>query len=458
MSRRKLQKYCNLTQIIKNYDSELFQALDDLCLLPLLRPGPNGITFCYPEDKNIRKKIIDATYSKNPEMAVKMVKALILKGCYRKLDDLNKNVVNSLNQIVNVKDGKWGSFHFALDKDLDYFDHRSNISLLLLQGKGEIPLDGESSSLEKVKGSRGKGVSGGGLGCDCDCWSSHKVSLAKKLAKFYVKERDKKSNVYVKKVYAQLKILEQMPDCSHLFSSGHIIDYLGNEEISDSFLLDMITPEHVLCKLWKCFGEKSDGLGEMSEDVHKREGKSYFDLYREIKEHIIKNHSQYKTEESVINQLNKNKEEQENLLKQIVAVCDLREAAVRSYNNKNRLGKDLFIVYTSIMKEMWEHDYDMELFNHFNYMATHVYTCCEDMVNQEFNQFKDATLYGNLLKSDVFKFIPWMDNKVYSMYPSDKYPKPIDLTLFSLNNLVSKISLNKRGGSNNSSSIFDQYL
>jgi hypothetical protein len=104
MSRRKLQKYCNLTQAIKDYDPDLYNALDDLCLLPLLRPGLSGITFLFPEDKNIRKKIIDATYSKNPEMAVKMVKALILRGCYRKIIDLSGNVSNALNQFKNQND------------------------------------------------------------------------------------------------------------------------------------------------------------------------------------------------------------------------------------------------------------------------------------------------------------------------------------------------------------------
>jgi hypothetical protein len=100
MSPKKLQKYCNLTQAIKAYDSEFYQALDDLCLLPLLRPGPNGITFLYPEDSGLRKKIVDATYSKNPEMGVKMVKSLILRGCYRKAEEVVGTVSNANNHLV----------------------------------------------------------------------------------------------------------------------------------------------------------------------------------------------------------------------------------------------------------------------------------------------------------------------------------------------------------------------
>jgi len=331
--------------------------------------------------------------------------------------------------------------------------------MLLLQGKGDIPMNGESSPMTEKKGKKVK-VEGGFHGCDCECWHSHRVSLSNKLAKYYANERDKKSNVYVKKVYAQLKLLEQMPESGNLFNSGKIVDFLGNEEISDSFLLDMVTPDSVFCKLLQLFGKNKDGLGEMSDDVHRRENKTYFELYKEIKDKIIKEHSKFKTQESVISELRKNKEEQERLIKQIVAVCDLRESAVNAYPSKHLLGKDLFIVYTSVMKEMWETDYDMESFNHYHYMATNVYTSCDDMVDQEFNQFKDATIYGNLLKSDVYKFVPWVDVSVYSSagYPTDKYPKPIDLSLFSLNNLVSRITSSKKGGANHSSSIFDEYL
>jgi hypothetical protein len=460
MSKRKLQKYCNLTQAIKEYDSQLFDALDDLCLLPLLRPGPNGITFLFPEDKGIRKKIIDATYSKNPEMAVKMVKALILRSCYRKINDLQGAISNALNQVVSVSDGVWEGFKIAQAKDIDYFDHRSNISMLLLQGKGDIPINGESSPMSREKKGKQVKVEGGFNGCDCDYWHSPRVTLSNKLAKYYVNENDKKSNVYVKKVYAQLKLLEQSHESSNLFNSDKIVNYLGNEEISDSFLLDMVTPNNIFCKLLQLFGKNKDGLGEMSDDVHRRENKTYFELYRDLKDKIIKEHSKFKNQESVISELRKNKEEQENILKQVVAVCDLRESAVNAYHSKTHLGKDLFIVYTSIMKEMWETDYDMESFKHYHYMATNIYTSCDNMVDQEFNQFKDATIYGNLLKSDVFKFVPWVDVSVYSSagYPTDKYPKPIDLSLFSLNNLVSKITSSKKGGSSSSSSLFDEYL
>jgi hypothetical protein len=319
----------------------------------------------------------------------------------------------------------------------------------MLKGKGEIPVTGEfaprltDAEMTKTK----KAAVGGGM-----CWPSHRVALNKKLAKHYVNEQNKKSNVYVKKVYAQLSILQK--DHSDIYNSNKLVMHLGNEEISDSYLLDMITPEDVLSKLWKAFGQGNDGLGELSDD--NVGGQSYYEKYLALKDARIKQ-GKYADDASVSAALVSNLEEQKGLLKNVVAVCDIREALISSYQNKDQLGKDLFIVYTSIMKVMWEHEHDMESFNNYSYMATNVYTKCADMVNQEFNQFKDATLHGNLLKSDVFKFIPWVEAKVYvsAGYTSDIYPKPIDLKIYSLNNLVSKLTASKTGGA---SSILAGYF
>lgn len=457
MSRKKLQKYCNLTQVIKSYDSEFYDALDDLCLLPLLRPGPNGVTFCYPEDKALRKKIVDATYSKNPEVAVKMVKALIFRGCYKKTEDLKGSVTNVLNHMVTIKDNKWHGFTFEQDKDIDYFDHRSNISLLLLKGKGEIPVTGEMAprmdSADMAKNR--KATLGGGLGCGCMCWPSHRVSICKKLAKHYVSEQEKKSNAFVKKVYWQLVILES--DHPDIFNSEKLIGHLGNEEVSDSYLLDMITPDDVSCKLWKALGQGSEGLGDLSEDMCKRDpSKSYYQAYIELKQKRIQN-GKIKNDEEAKAKLSLNLSEQKRIISNIVSVCDIREALLGAYEHKTELGKDLFITYTSIMKEMWNHERDMVSFEHYSYMATNIYTSLDKMINQEFNQFKDATLHGNLLKSDIFKYVAWTDTSVYGAagYATGIYPKPVDLQIFSLNSLVAGITGSKTGGSG---SVLSNYM
>jgi hypothetical protein len=458
MSKKKLQKYSQLIQTIKSYDEEFYQALDDLCLLPLFKPGANGITFLYPTDKVLRKSIIDATYSKSPENAVKKVKALILRGYYTKPEEIS-NANNALNQIVNTVDQSWNSFKISQASDISYVDPRSKISLLILDGAGEIPTTGEQSNrmskdnrpVRKTPSSydRETDVIGGGLGCGCMCFPSHRVSLAKKLAKHYMSEKNKKSNVYTKKVCAQLGYLEK--HYPEIYNSDKLVMHLGNEEISDSYLLDMITPDEVLCKIWKAFGKDSNGLGAFNEDSYtdsKGQKMTYHERYLYAKQAAISKNGAFKDEASVSAQLKHNLEEQKRLLGEVVAVCDIREALISSYRNKKLLGKDLFIVFTSVMKEMWEHEFDMESFQHYSYMAIHVYTCCDDMVNQEFNQFKDATLHGNLLKSDVFKFVPWVNPKVYvdAGYTTGIYPKPIDLKIYSLNNLVASITANKTGG------------
>ncbi len=453
-TKKKQLKYCDLTHAIRDYDAEFYAALDGLCILPLLRSGRNGVTFLFPENKAVRKKIIDARYSKNPEVAVKTVKALILRGCYKQLADLSRpgNIVsNNLNKIVEVKEAagkyKWGDFTITVPKDFETFDYRNNISLLILEGNHNISISGADAPRvefnERVPPNRGTVVGGG---------PSHRVLLSNKIARHYKSEySSKKSNAYVKKVYFQLRILEDK--YPQIYS--RVVDHLGNDEISDSYLLDMITPEDVLCELWKGAGQNSEGLGELSDDLV--DGKVHFHTkYIELKTKIIE--KKY-TNEQIAAKLKKNFDEQTKHLKEVVSACDFREYLVNAYQNsggKTRLGKDLFIVYTSIMKEMWMHERDMASFDHYSYMATNIYTSPDDMVDQEFNQFKDATLHGNLLKSDVFKFIPCTNVGVYtSVYTKTDMPRPVDLTIYSLNAVVNGLMNEVSGGA---SSILGKYL
>jgi hypothetical protein len=150
-------------------------------------------------------------------------------------------------------------------------------------------------------------------------------------------------------------------------------------------------------------------------------------------------------------ELKKNLEEQKRLLDEVVTASDFRSQLVSAYQNhggKKRLGKDMFIAFTSIMKEMWEHEHDMASYNNYVYIATNLYVNSEDIVNQEFNQFRDATLHGNVLRSDVFKFHPAIDPKVYvaAGYPDIPMPKPIELKIYSLNSIVSSLNSKKTGG------------
>jgi hypothetical protein len=46
------------------------------------KPGrnANGITFLYPKEKAYRQKIVNAAYSTDPNVAVDMIKSLVLQG------------------------------------------------------------------------------------------------------------------------------------------------------------------------------------------------------------------------------------------------------------------------------------------------------------------------------------------------------------------------------------------
>jgi len=276
------------------------------------------------------------------------------------------------------------------------------------------------------------------------CYPSHRIAINNKMAKFYPSEyKDTKSNIYTKKVCAQLFILKK--DYPEIYSSKKLLEHFGNDEISDSYLLDMITPDDVHCKIWKAMGQGSNRLNELSSDMIG--STDFYNKYINLKQECINKHY---SEDFVRQQLGRNLQEQERLISEVVSACDFRTMLVSAYQNhggKEKLGKDLFIGYVSVMKEMWEHEHDMASYEHFIYMANNVYTSLLDIVDQEFNQFRDTTLHGNVLKSDVFKFVVWTNIKIYAeIYKVTIMPKPIELKIYSLNSVVNGLNQHKRGG------------
>jgi hypothetical protein len=111
---------------------------------------------------------------------------------------------------------------------------------------------------------------------------------------------------------------------------------------------------------------------------------------------------------------------------------------------------------------MEEPDYATSMFECYSYAASKLYTSCEDMLNQELNSWKDLTLAGNLLKSDVFKYQPFVFGEpnpyISAGYPSKEYiPEPLSLGLFSMNTLMYNMSSLMKGG-NVSSELLSKYL
>jgi hypothetical protein len=457
---KKIQRFCDLGKFIAKKDKEFYQALDDFCLLSLLRPrrDENGVTFCFPNDKNYRKKIINQFYSKEPEKAVKIIKSLIFNDFYKKPSDFGKgNIVNKSNQILDVvscndKEVKLSNGAvLVLDSDFVPMDYRSNLVLYTL--KGEMPVS--TNFAERKEKSVKVSKKGGFLGCMSSCAYNYKTAIQEKVAEIYKlnNEKDKKNNIYVKKVYLQLKMIQK--DESQLINNKKILKYLGNEEISDSYLLDMITSEDLMYKLWNCLGGDEKGCPEqldMKENI--------YDLYKKLKSDIIleaNNMTLEQYKKLVSEHLNNTSKKQMQLLKRIRSPIEIREVLDEEYSDKQLYGRDLFIVYTNVMKELWmcEPNYGSETFECYSYVATNLFNSCDSMLNHDFNSWKDLTLSGNLLKSDVFKYVPYqlLESSDCDLYYSNSYnkasyiPEPLNLSLFSMNCLVYINNDDKKGGS-----------
>ena len=155
MPSHKLKKFCRLTQYLEQVDKDLYQAFDDLCLFGLFRVRGNGVTFLYPTNKAYRKKIIDHTYSNNPEKAIDMVKALVLLDYIPRPSEFkSKTVVNSLHLPVAVskadtKEVELKSGHtLTVAKDFATLRADDPVAVYHMSGTGELPMTGE-----KVKAS-----------------------------------------------------------------------------------------------------------------------------------------------------------------------------------------------------------------------------------------------------------------------------------------------------------------
>ncbi len=454
MPENKLKKFCQLTRYIKQIDKDLFQVLEDLCIMHYFKPGRdvNGITFLYPKEKSYRQKIINAAYSTSPEVAVNMIKSLIVQGYYPDESAMNNELVNLLGQKIEIEgsDSKGvklvGGLMLVKDSAFVPMSHRENMSVFVLSGKGEIPLNGPSGSVRSPK-------TGGGM-----CYPNNRKSeLHKLLVKKYCQElslanTDANShsnvvnNIYTKKVFLQLKMIQN--------SSVHLPElfkYLGNDEFSDSYLLDIYCEKYCsqhFDNLYKCLG--NGNCDHLDLGLSAKTRTDYLNRKAEIINEIASKYNiSTKMEEYSTDKL----------FKGVLSPMDVRTRVGTFYSEKEILGKDLFIVFSNLTKESWmlqsNSDEACEIFQNYAYLASSVYNDLKSLANQEFDPAYDLTLYGNLLMSDVLQYKPTVlldDSLIPSGYSIlQKSPVPTELQRYSLNHLAHNLSRKVTGGAYDSS-------
>jgi len=436
----KLKKFCRLSKFLEQEDKKLYNVMDDLCILYVLKPNRNagGVTFLYPKEKAYRQKIINAAYSENPEVAVNMIKSLVLFGYYADVSDFSGDVVNLLNQKVEFESTKGTSaklkngLKLEKNKKFSPMSYRENMAVYDLSGKGEIPVDSKVVSIEQKKG--GKKRYGGGSAKDCRKFQDL-------LAQKFINEdgANLSNNIYMKKVYIQLGALIRRAgnDPKSESYSGFdqkLVEFLGNDEFSDSYLLDIYCSKYcseVLNEVYKCIKsiETNPTCREKLANVSLKD-------YLSRKEKVCVALTGSKTANANVEERNFSK-----VRRGVSSPADIRtkvKSLYKSAGKMSQLSRDLYLVFVAISKVAWKRD--PSAFDTFHCCSSRIYNNLERIVNVEFDIARDLSLWGNLLKSDALLYKPqaFFDTLPVDYPAKESMPDPKIIESFSLNALVEK--------------------
>lgn len=430
MAPKTLKKFCKLSKYLEQKDRDLYQVFDDLCIMHYLRPDrAGGITLLFPKEKAYRQEIINAAYSDNPDKAVNMLKSIILPKHYPSPASMKGGPVNLLKQSIEVIEAGDKEVKVKPDMVLKKDDafatmgNRDNMAVYFITGKGRIPLDRPA-----VKETQTAPVKGGGCSMP-----SVKKRMQKMVADKFTNGRN---DVYAKKVTWQLGYLkkENVPE-------DKIRSYLGNDDITDSYLLDMLCDkdyphifQELLNSMEAILSDKSlDDVDPPLYDEAVTDGK-----IPDPHPYYIKMKSKFTLSDGNVHHMRFPER-----LKGIESPMDIRQRVHELYkNDKHSLGRDLFIVFCNIHRDLWHSSPDWkDIFSNFTYLVVNVYTKPTDMLNQEFDVARDLTLYGNLLKSDVFMFSPEAVYRKRELPIPPAVPSPLDMNMYSLCGYVKSLRL-----------------
>jgi hypothetical protein len=390
MPPKKVKKFCRVTKFLEQNDKDLYQALDDLCLLGLFRPRRDkGITFLYPSDKAYRKKIIDHSYSNSPEKAVEMFKCLILFDYYKNPSDFSRgSISNAHNEIVEIetttaKDVKLKSGH-TLTPNKEYIPLRDGepVTVYTLTGKGELTKSGIKASM-KPQDSKYKARGGA---------EQRVQGLAEFVHKEYCNVNRSIYKAVVSCIYGYASTLENSANskkiydriCASARASFYSIfepyNSVRNSEvdtiISESGIYNMI-----------------EKLSEDNKITFMKKGVDSYDAH--LKDLIIIHGSSSDAKEI---------DNRDIILCNTKTLTEARINVLNAYKgNDFRLYRDVLSVYCYLAAVMESED-DTYFNNCFVYSIKNIFnepTCFKEGTN---DAVTNASLYLNLMKSDAFLY------------------------------------------------------
>lgn len=148
--KQELTKFCSLSVWLLQNDKELLDAITNLCAGGMLRPNSSefGVAFLYPKDKKYRQEILDKTYSDDAEIALKMIKSLMIPLSLRSAEDFKRGPVGTRNDVtLDVEDASGNTVTLKGGISLTQATNFTvlgfnNISVWNITA-GRIPLEGE---------------------------------------------------------------------------------------------------------------------------------------------------------------------------------------------------------------------------------------------------------------------------------------------------------------------------
>jgi hypothetical protein len=455
MPSRKPKKFCRLTKYLEVIDKDLHQTLDDLCLFSLFRTrGTRGVTFLYPTDKSYRKKIIDLAYSNTPEKAIDMVKALVIMDYLPKpLDFKNKkdDIPNSLRKKLEVDDADSssvklkGGLKLVLATDFIPMHSDEQVCVYKLSGKGELSTSGTPSTMKYNQGKKG-GYRGGDQTDDKKTINEFIESQytlnnhGKMVYKFimgavYSHIMNNSTHEAKTRVYKGL--------CASARAEYYLIiapfsttnQYLEN----DAMILKSITDSIQNKDAWLRFCNNSDsnyinGRNAIINAVSTGESNNY----------TIQMDNTYKSQIQLINSIN-----EPNLYKsKLINAYDIKYTSDKSY-----LSKDLITVYCYLAScSEW---YDESYYNTtFIYVMKHIFNEPTKITSGSNDLAHNMTLYGNLIKSDAFMYVPHRSTDTLNANYKDinEFPEPtLKQSLFSI---IQSRKMAVYGGSDETDTLF----
>jgi hypothetical protein len=437
MPSRKPKKFCRLTKYLEVIDKDLHQTLDDLCLFSLFRTrGTRGVTFLYPSDKVYRKKIIDLAYSNTPEKAIDMIKALVIMDYLpNPLDFKNKkdDIPNSLRKKLEVDDADSttvklkGGLKLVLATDFKPMRSDEQVCVYKLSGKGELSTSGSTSIMKYNQGKKG-GYYGGEQ-------SDTKKSINDFVENQYTRDNHGKL-VYkfiMGAVYAHI-MSKEVPDelvkvykglCASARAEYYLIiapfstdnQYL----INTSEICNIITEAIRNPDTWLKFCNNSESNYTSNRDAIINAVNSSMGNV----DYTTQINNTYNTQMDLIKSIN-----EPNLYKsKLINAYDTKYNSDKSY-----LSKDLITVYCYLAScSEWS---DESYYNTtFIYVMKYIFNEPSKITSGSNDLAHNMTLYGNLIKSDAFMYVPHKSTDTLNNNYKDinEFPEPtLKQSLFSI--------------------------